>query len=286
MKKIAIVCDSSVAFTDEQIKKYDVDVIPNLIIHKDKSYRDQIDINQEEIIKLLNNKEKITSSQANLGTIVEKLEDIKLKNYDYIFILTLGSVLSGAFNSFSLAAEQAKLENYSIIDTHSIAGPVQEGVRAIRSMNKSGASIQAIEKHLHYLFSDQVSYLFPKSLDQIVASGRVSKAGAKLVSLLKIKPIVYFYPKSKSIEKLGIARTDTRAFQTIVKHFNKHHVTPEKYNLYILEIDALEEANKFKDHLFKTLGEFNYHHIRLPAVLALHAGVGAITIQWCPKTPQ
>ena len=261
MKEIAIVCDSSVSFTKEEIKKYDVYVIPNLIIHNNKTYRDQVDINNNDIVKLLNKKQKLTSSQANLGNIVETLERVKEKKYDHVFILTIASVLSGAHNSFALAATQVKLENYTHLDTQSVAGPVQQAVRAIREMNQSGNSIEEITNYLEYLFNDQVSYLFPKSLDQIVASGRVSKAGAKLASLLKIKPIVYLYPKSKSIEKLGIARTDARAFQIIVNHFKKHNVTPKDYDLYILDIDAVKEANKFKDYLFKKLGEFKHYDV-------------------------
>lgn len=285
IKNIAIVSDSSVAFTKEEIEKYDVYIVPNLIIHNNKTYKDQVDITEEKVIELLNKKEKLSTSQANLGSIIETLEIVNNKNYDYIFIFTLASVLSGAFNSFSVAAQQAKLENYTVIDTHSVGGPVQQGIRAIRQLNKSGASIEEISDFLKFLFENQVSYLFPRSLDQIVASGRVSKTAGKVASLLRIKPVVYFSKTAKSIDVLGIGRTNKKAFEKILQDFIKNKVNPESFDLYLLNSNALDEANEFKNYLFGELGKFNYHHVKLPAVLALHAGVGAIAIQWCPKFP-
>lgn len=286
MNNIAIVCDSSVSFTEEEIKEYQVYVIPNLIMYDNKTYHDQVDINEAEVLNLLRDKAQLTTSQANLGTIIDTFKIIKNEDYDFIYILTLASELSGVFNSFSLAAEQAELEKYKIIDTHSIAGPVQQGVRAIRKLNNSGNSLEEISNYLKFLFENQVSYLFPKSLDQIVASGRLSKAAGKVVSLLKIKPVVYFARTSNSIDILGVSRTNKKAFEKIIKDFEKNKIKPEDYDLYLLDSDAKDQMNAFKDYLFNKIGNFNYHSISLPAVLALHAGVGAIAVQWCPKIPQ
>lgn len=286
MKKIAIISDSSISFTKEEAKKWDVYILPNVIIHNDESYLDQITITNKEINHLLREKERITTSQANIGTMTEMLKKIQRKNYDHIIILTIASVLSGVYNGFVQASKFVALENCTIIDTHSIAGPVQQAVRAIRQMNANGYNIQEILDYLEFLFKNQVSYLYPKSLDQIVASGRVSKTASKIASFLRIKPIVYLSKTGDKIDRFGIARTDERAFDKIIEHFKKHKVTPEKYDLFLLENENIEQANKFKERLFKKLGEFKYHMVKLPAALSVHAGMGAITIQWCPKIPR
>lgn len=286
MKKIAIISDSSISFTKEEAKKWDVYILPNVIIHNDESYLDQITITNKEINHLLREKERITTSQANIGTMTEMLKKIQRKNYDHIIILTIASVLSGVYNGFVQASKFVALENFTIIDTHSIAGPVQQAVRAIRQMNANGYNIQEILDYLEFLFKNQVSYLYPKSLDQIVASGRVSKTASKIASFLRIKPIVYLSKTGDKIDRFGIARTDERAFDKIIEHFKKHKVTPEKYDLFLLENENIKQANTFKESLFKKLGEFNSHIIKLPAALSVHAGIGAIAIQWCPKIPR
>lgn len=286
MKNIAILCDSSVAFTKEEIKKYDIYTVPNIIMHNNKIFLDQITINNKEVNALLEKKETVTTSQANIGTMVETFKEIKEKGYDYLFVLSLASSLSGAYNGFVQAAKLAEVENYMVLDSLSIAGPVQQAVRAIRQMNKKGSSIREIERFLKYLFQNQVSYLFPQSLHQIVASGRVSKGTSTIASLLKIKPVVYLDKGGKSIEKLGIARTDKRAFDLILKNFDKFKVQPTTHDLYILESEALPKVEAFLEYISKNLGEFEYHLVNLPAALSVHVGVGAIAVQWCPKLPK
>lgn len=286
MNNIAIVSDSSISFTDNELKKYNVHTIPNVIIHNNQTYLDQITISSEEIETLLKNKETITTSQPNIGQIVEILEDLETRNYDHIIILPISSALSGGYEVFNQAAEIADLKNYTVIETYSVGGPVQQAVRAIRSMNKQNRSISEIIKFLNHLFANQVSYLFPESLDQIVASGRVSKAGGKIASLLRIKPAVYLKQKGRQIDRFAIARTDQRIFKKIIKHFNDNHVKPETHDLYILESRALDKVKDFKEHLFKELGKFTSYTVTLPAALSVHAGVGAIVIQWCLKVPE
>ncbi|NLC54529.1 MAG: DegV family protein [Erysipelothrix sp.] len=283
MKKIVIVTDSSVSFTDAQIKQYDVYIVPNLIIHNEETYLDQETITNEDIYKLLENHETVTTSQPNIGTMIETFEEIIAKGYEHIIILTIASNLSGGFNAFHQAARQINLENYTIVDSHSIGGIAQQGVRAIRKLNEEGKSLEEILAFLDTLFKNQTSYLYPKTLDQIIASGRLSKTAGRIASFLKIKTVVYFGEKDQAIERLGVARTDNRIFDTIVKHFKENNVSPKTHDLYLLESRALEQVEKFKDYLYKELGEFKSYTVNLPAALCVHAGVGAITVQWCLK---
>lgn len=283
MKKIAIVCDSSISFTKEELEKYKVYVVPNIIMHNNQEYLDLIDITTDEVNSLLEKKETITTSQPNIGAIVELFKEITAKNYEYIFILPISSNLSGGYNAFYQAAQIAKLENYSIIDSYSIAGPVQQAVKAIYKMNNEDYSIEEITEYLEFIFANQVSYLFPESLDQIAASGRLSKTAVTIASLLKIKAVVYFQKGSKSIEKLGVARTDKKIFDIIIKDIEKDKVSPKTHDIYFLESRAKDKVEKFREQLFEQIGSFNYYVVNLPASLSVHTGVGAIAVQYCPK---
>lgn len=286
MKNIAIVCDSSIAFTQKEIRKYEVYVIPNIIMHNNQTYLDQVTITNKEVNEFLKRKEKVTTSQPNIGKMIEIFKNINEKGYDHIIMMTVASTLSGGYNTFNQAAKQANLENYSIIDTHSIAGPVQQAVKAIRYLNNKDKSVDEILKFVDFIFSNQVSFLFPKTLDQIVASGRVSKPAAKIASMLKIRAVVYFSQQTKSIERLAIARTDKSIFRSIIKQFEDYSINPQEYDLYFLESLAVDKVNKFKEILFDEFGKFNSYVVNLPAALSVHAGIGAIAVQWCPKIPK
>lgn len=283
MKKIAIVCDSSVSFTKDEVAKYDVYIAPLTITHNNQSYIDQETITKDEVNDLLRQKQIITTSQPNIGRMMDIFEEIKSKDYDYTIVLSIGTALSGSYGAFNHAAQEVKLENYTVINTYSITGPVQQGVRAIRKMNAEGSSIEEILDYLYYIYDNQVSYVYPHTLDQVVLSGRMSKAASKIASLLKVKPILHLENKAESIEALGIARTDRRIFKLLVEDFVKHNVSPLTHDLYLLESEGMETLESFRDYLFDKMGEFEYYIINLPAAVATHAGLGTIAIQWCPK---
>lgn len=286
MNKIAIVCDSSISLTKQEVIDYDVYIVPNIIMHNNQTYLDQVTISNQEVIDLLHKKEKITTSQPNIGTMIETFDKIKANDYDYTIIISIASSLSGGYNAFNQAAKQAKLENYTVVDSHTLAGPVQQGVKAIRKLSEDGKDINEIITFLEKLFQNQTSFLYPNSLDEIVASGRVSRPAAMIASLLKIKAVLYFNEKSTSIDRLGIARTDKKIFETIIKHFQKYHINPKTYDLYFLESGATDQVEKLKTQIFDKLGEFNYYIRNLPPALSVHAGSQAIVVQWCLKIPE
>lgn len=283
MKNLAIVCDSSVSLTPEQVKEFDVYIAPLTITHNNKTYIDQVTIFKEDVNRLLREKERLSTSQPNLGTMIDIFEEIKTKNYDHTFVLSIGTSLSGSYPTFVHAVKETKIENCTVINTHSITGPVQQGVRAIRQMNQEDFSIEEITEFLDFLFNHQVSYLYPKTLDQVVLSGRMSKTASKVASLLKIKPMLILENKADSIETLGIARTDKRNFKTVLEDFSKHSATPTTHDLYLLESEGMDRLEKFKDYVTNRLGNFKTYIVTLPAAVATHGGIGTIAIQWCPK---
>lgn len=285
-KKIAIVTDSSISFSKKEIKKYKLYVLPNIIVHDKTSYLDQQTISHDEVNDLLRKNETLTSSQPSLGKMIETFEEIKQKNYDHIFILSVSKHVSGVYNSFKQALEITGLENYTLLDTLSAAGPAQQAVRAIRQMNTDAASLNEIKSYLHFLFANQITYIVPESLDYIVKSGRVSKIKGRITSLFKIRTVLYLKQGGESIDLLGIGRTDKRIYNRIIDNFKKNKVSPDHYDLYLPENMAKDQVEEFKKQLFAELGVFNYHIIQLPAVLSTHTGPGTLGVQWCPKLPK
>lgn len=283
MKKIAIVSDSGISFTEEEVKHFDVYIAPLTVTHNNKTYEDQITITNEDMHELLRNKEAMSTSQPNLGKMMELLEEIKTKDYDYTIVLAMGTALSGTYPTFVHAAKETGIENCTVFNTQSISGPPQQAVRAIRYMNEHGKSINEILEYLYYLFDHQVSYLYPKTLERVVLSGRMSKTASKIVSLLKVKPVLHLEVGDESIETLGIARTDKKNFQSVVNSFIKHNVLPETHDVYLMESEGMDRLESFKTYLTDKIGDFKYYIITLPAAVAIHGGLGTIAIQFAPK---
>lgn len=283
MLNIKIICDSSVSLTEAQCLHYNVAIAPLTLIHNNQSYEDQISISQKEVNDLLRNHEVVRTAQPNLGTLYRVFEEVTATNPDYIIALSIGTALSGTFNAMNLVVEDLNLKNAFVLNTHSIAGPVQQGVKLINELNQEGQPIEVIIQRLVHLFENQVSYIYPHTLDQVIASGRLSKTAATVANFLKIKPVLYLENQADKIEKLGVARHERRAFRLLVDHLTAHDIAPETHDLYLLHSEGLDTLERLKTHLNDALGTFDCNIVDLPAAVATHAGLGTVSLQWCLK---
>lgn len=284
MKKLAIVCDSSVCFTPEKIKKYNVFIAPLTLIHNNTEYLDQETISKEEVHELLSKKEKIMTSQPNLGSLIKLFEAIRDEGYEQILAVTLSSNLSGTYSAFNQAVSHVEGCEIHVVDSFTLGGPVQQTVKLIRAMELNGVSIDEMITRINTFLLHTESFVYPQNLDQLRVSGRISKHAATLASLLKIKPLLYLENHGLTIEKFGTARTETKIFELLINHMKEQGVTPESYDFYYLHSDAKEITTRLRDVISESFGTHDAYIMDLPAAVATHAGLGTVAIQWIPKT--
>ncbi len=283
MRKIKIFCDSSVALTKEEADLINVTILPLTLIHNNKEYADQFEMTVDDVNQLLAKKEIIKTSQPNLGLIISEFEKAKEENYDYIFGITIAETLSGTHSAFNQAAVEVGLDNFTLINSGSISGIVHEMIRLINSMNEEGMAYDLIRENLNPLLNNSEIFVYPQTLDQLKVSGRISKSAGTLASLLKIKPLLHFANMGQTIDKFGTARTEVKIFDMIVKNLIENNVHPDTHIIYYLESSALEIIERFDLYLKENLGTFETKTLQLPAVIATHAGLGTMVVQWMLK---
>lgn len=283
MKNIAIVCDSTVSFTQAEAKEYGVYLAPLSVIHGSDEYQDQVTITTEQVNDLLRKGELLQTSQPNLGVLLALFTTIKEKDYDHVFVLSITSHLSGTYSALAQAVEEVQLENVSIIDSYTLGGPVQQAVRLIHKRNQENESIDAILQEINTLLDHTVSLVYPQTLEQLKRGGRISKSAASVAALLKMKVLLRLENRGTTIEKHTISRTETKIFEAILNDFKAHDITPQAYDVYLLSSEADDTCIRLLAFLDHNLGTFSNRFVKLPAVLACHAGVGTMAVQWVPK---
>ncbi|MEG0327373.1 MAG: DegV family protein [Erysipelothrix sp.] len=283
MKNYAIVCDSSVSISAEDAKRLNVKVAPLTIIHNNKDYYDQVDLTTEQVNDLLREKEVLKTSQPNVGYLINFFEDLKSQDFDHIFVLSLTSSLSGTYMSFNQALSEVKLDNVTLIDTYTLAGPVQNAAESIQAMNELDSSVEEIVKRLQYEFKFTESFVYPQTLDQLKVSGRISNSAALLASLLKVKPLLFLENHGKTIEKFATARTEAKIFESMIKEMQAKNVNAKDYVLYFLHSEGRDTVDRLNQLISEKLGDFEHKICNLPAALATHAGLGTIALQWSLK---
>ena len=119
MEKIKIIVDSGNSISLEEAKKYNIGVISFKIHFGDKTYTDQVDIENEEFFyKLGKSQEKVTTSIPGVGEFTEMLEKYIGEGYNKILCFSIGSSLSGMNNMMNLAKEHIEKDvTIDVIDT-------------------------------------------------------------------------------------------------------------------------------------------------------------------------
>lgn len=283
MRKIAIVVDST-ALLSETLKEHpDVYMAPLSVIVNEQEYQDLIDLKEEDWISFLKEDATMTTSQPHTQVVVDILNEIKKKDYDFTYILSITSELSGTLNSFSIGIEMTDFTRYELIDTFTIAGPVGYMADAILEMNQQGVGHNDIMIALQDSLNNNGSIISPETLNRLVKSGRMSKTSGMLGSLLKLKPILYFEHHMKAIEKLEVVRSERKVLSTFIEHLEKRGVNAEDYIIYFLNVDADERTDALTVKIDEAFPGIEKRYNMLPGVIATHVGIGTLALQYVKK---
>ena len=116
MSKIKIVTDSTVDLMAEEIKKYDIEVIPLTISIDGATYTDRVDITLSEFMKKMKeSKELPKTSQPSAGAFLEVYDRLGLEGHDVISIHLTGG-MSGTVQSAQSAANMTET-NVTVVDS-------------------------------------------------------------------------------------------------------------------------------------------------------------------------
>ena len=283
MRKIAIVVDST-ALLSETLKEHpDVYMAPLSVIVNEQEYQDLIDLKEEDWISFLKEDATMTTSQPHTQVVVDILNEIKKKDYDFTYILSITSELSGTLNSFSIGIEMTDFTHYELIDTFTIAGPVGYMADAILEMNQQGVGHNDIMIALQDSLNNNGSIISPETLNRLVKSGRMSKTSGMLGSLLKLKPILYFEHHMKAIEKLEVVRSERKVLSTFIEHLEKRGGNADDYIIYFLNVDADERTDALTVKIDEAFPGIEKRYNMLPGVIATHVGIGTLGLQYVKK---
>lgn len=279
MSKLCIVSDSSINISEELAQELNIKIAPLSIIVNEQEYQDQVNMSPKALIELLEAGSVVTTAQPNLGLLDTMMEQLKSENYDHIIVFSLSSHLSGTYQAFALAANNHDLDNITIVDTLTLAGPMKDVVIKAAQMAQANASVDEILEMTKPVLKLTRSYLFPHTLDQLKRGGRVSATVATLSSLLRIKPLLILENNGLTIDKFATARTEAKIFDLIINDIRDDVLKHKDMKLHVLHCDGAEIAQRLVDLLNQEFGEVAIEVSVLPAVLAAHAGVKSVALQ-------
>lgn len=280
MSKIRIVTDSTADLSQELVERYQIEVLPLTVTLNGVSYRDKVDISEDEFYQLMCKTEEFpTTSQVTPATFAEVYLKLAEAGAEHIISIQIASDLSGTYQSSVLAATMVQ-SNVTVHPVDSRAATIGLGpiVLAAARMVEQEMDIDAILTQLDEIVNHTAVYFLVDSLDNLHKGGRIGKASHLVGSLLNLKPILCLNEGVISAYEKVRGNKGNKALERLIDILLEK-IDPNK-KLYCAigysDSEALEQARYIQERLEGNVDCDEFIYQQIGSVVGAHIGTGAV----------
>ncbi|MFC4760562.1 DegV family protein [Fructobacillus durionis] len=278
MSKVKIVTDSGARFSEAELKEFDMQIVPLSVEIDGTIYQDGVSITSEKFLDLMKeSKELPHTSQPSIGSFQEAYEKAADGDEDVeILSLHISSGLSGTVNAASQAS--ALVRNKVVaFDTRSADRSEAFVVLAAARVAAAGGSMDEVLAAAEKARDETYIYLSFRTLDNMVAGGRLSKTQGLIGNLLNIK-VGAFVDKEGKVD----VAVKGRGMKTLNK-FNDDVIEKMKgfktmKHIGVSHAGIPEEAQALADRLNEIWPDMDILVSTTSPLISTHTGLGALAI--------
>ena len=274
-----IVTDTSTLFSPKEGLELGLTVLPLSVTAAGNVYKEYVDIQPSEFIKIVREGHIPTSSQPSVGETLEVFENTD----EEIICISMADGLSGTYQSAVGAKNSVdNNERITVINSRTLCGPHRYMVKKAVKMQKEGATTQEIIDEMNRLAYSHKSFLIPSDFDFLARGGRLTPLAAKIAGLVKIVPVMTQTEDMKRLESAGMKRTMKKAVQTAIDTFNEMGVN-EDYLITISHAGCEEDATKVLNQVHEAFPNTEIELVHLSCAFIVQGGPNCIAIQTIKK---
>jgi len=283
MKKVAILTDSTCCLPTELVERYDICLVPILIVYKGKSYRDGVDISPSEVYKIMRRRKDLpTTSTPSAGDFLDAYRQLSQK-VESILCITLTSLQSKVFNTAVIAKEMAKevIPNTAIeiIDSHAVSGALGFVVLEAARIASQGAELIQVRNAARNMIG-RVNFLaMLDTLFYLARTGRIARAAAWAGSILDMKPVLEHSTSVGETTPLARPRTEAKAIEQMLQTMAER-VGGSRVHVMVHHADELEKGEKLKADIGSRFNCAELYLTEFTPSMGIHAGHGTLAISF------
>ncbi|MBS9337475.1 DegV family protein [Fructobacillus parabroussonetiae] len=278
MTKVKIVTDSSARLTEQELKDFDIQVVPLSVEIDGTIYQDGVSISSDKFLELMaESKELPHTSQPSIGAFQEAYEKALASDPDAeILSLHISSGLSGTVNAAQQATALVK-NKVETFDTRQADRAEAFVVLAAARVAKNGGSMEEVLEAAEKARKDSYIYLSFRTLDNMVAGGRLSKTQGLIGNILNIK-VGAFVDREGKVD----VAVKGRGMKTLNK-FNDDVIEKMKgfkkmKSIGVSHAGIPEEAQAMADRLNEIWPDIDILVSVTNPLISTHTGLGALAI--------
>ncbi len=261
-------------------KEFGIDVIPINIQFGEKTYLQNVDLDNEGFYKLVDETRKIPkTSQPSPHQFMEFYNRVA-QNGDTILSMHVTSKLSGTYASAVAAAQELK-SSFNVIPFDSTGGSLGLGLmcREARKLERAGKSVEQIINYLEGVRNRIRIILTLDTLDYARMSGRVGTLSAALASILNVKPIAVL--NNGVVDMVEKVRTRKAALERVITMAEEEFGNQQIY-LGIVHARDIISGNSLMEEAKKRFNCKESILIELAISLAANFGPGTVGLVLYP----
>lgn len=280
-----IVTDSGtdVSFSEVDLKKFNIHVVPLVVTIGGNSYKEGIDIQPEKFYPLLETTEELpVTSQPSAGDFATMYSELA-KTDPEILSIHISSGLSGTSASARAGAAMVPQAHVTVVDTKTLSAPAGWQVEAAARGASAGWSQPRILEMVKKI-SDATDVVYTlKELKYLIHGGRISHMKGLIASLLNIKPMIGVEKAGGTYVQYGMARTFSGAIHGIGEYALKKLKAGSSLRVQVLHASNPEGAQMLVDEMNKHF-KCNWQPTGLLSlVLGAHVGKSMVGVVFAPE---
>jgi len=269
---VVVVTDSVATVPESLVRELGIRVVPIMLNHEGRSYRDGVDLTPNEFYQLLRTSEELpTSSTPSVGDIAEVYQAAAQDSAGVVGI-HVTSRLSAVYETAVLAGQSVDAP-VRVVDSRTAT--MAQGfvvVEAARSA-AAGADLESVVARATEMTTEVRFYAFFETLEYLHRGGRIGGAAALVGNALQFKPIIHLV--DGQVEPYARPRTRRRATQTLLDTMAEQ-VGGRPVHAAVLHADSLDDAEELRRRVADEFDCRELYVTEFTPVMGTHTGPGLL----------
>jgi len=274
-RTFAVVTDSTADLPDQWRERYGIEVVPLKVIFGEETFRDGVDMNNEEFFARLATSSKLPTTSAPSPGEFAELYTRLAKDHDGCISIHIGAALSATAESARVGAQSVEGFRVEVIDSQTVTMPMAFLCRVAAesaTLDEATAAVEArVPKCRVLALLDTLRY--------IEMGGRVSRAQAMIGTMLDLKPLL-LVKEHAEIKAVDRVRTRSRAIPRMIEFFESD--MPVEY-VGVMHAQAADEAERIAAGLRERHPDLDIPISQIGCVLGTHTGPKALGVVYIKK---
>jgi DegV family protein with EDD domain len=273
-RSFAVVTDSTADLPDEWRDRYGIEVVPLKVLFGKETFRDRVDITDEEFFRRLSTATSLpTTSAPSPGEFAEVYGRLA-KDYDGCISIHIGAQLSATAEAARVGASSVEGFKVNVVDSETVSMPIAFLCRTAAECptleDATAAVQQRVAKCRVLALLDTLRYL--------EMGGRLSRAQAMIGTMLDLKPLLLVV--DREIKPVDRVRTRSRAITRMVEFFRSD--LPVEH-IAVMHAQAADEAEDIAGRLRSDFPGQEVTVGQIGCVLGTHTGPKALGIVYIKR---